>query len=66
MLPTGAHEHVVGGGVPAQEAHAFGVSLQLDHGVCEGRGQSSVWDLPDLLNSKDSKQVSRALQRNTA
>lgn len=54
MLLTSAHEHVVGGGVPAQEAHAFGVTLQLDNRICEGRGQAAIWDLPNLLGSKDT------------
>lgn len=45
---TCAHQHVVGRGVPAQDAHTFGVTVQLHHGVCERRGQASVRDLPDL------------------
>lgn len=52
MSNTSTHEHVVGGGVPAQEAHALGVTLQLDDGVCERQGQSTIWDFPNLSNSR--------------
>lgn len=37
----------MGSRVPTEDAHAFGVAVQLDNRICEGRGQSAVRDLPD-------------------
>lgn len=32
---TCTHQHIVGGGVPAQDADTFGVTIQLDYRICE-------------------------------
>lgn len=44
----------MGGGVPAQDADSFRVSVQFDNGFCQRRGQPAVWDLPDLFNQKQT------------
>lgn len=57
---TCAQQHVVGGGVPAQDADALGVAFQLDHGFRERRGQPAVRDLPNLSGeerNQDSRRV---------
>lgn len=48
---TCSHQHIVGGGVPAQDAHTFGVAFQLDNRFCEWRGQPAVRDLPNLFTT---------------
>lgn len=47
---TCTHQHIVGGGVPAQDANTFGVTLQLDNRICEWRGQAAIRDLPNLFS----------------
>lgn len=49
---TCTHQHIVGGGVPAQDADTFGVTIQLDYRICERRGQPAIWDLPDLFSKE--------------
>lgn len=48
---TCTHQNVVGGGVPAQDAHTLGMAFQLDHRFCEGSDQSTIWNLPDLFTN---------------
>lgn len=56
---TCSHQHIVGDGVPAQDAHTFGVALQLDHRFCERRVQPAVRDLPNL-----ERQTRQQMQQN--
>lgn len=50
---TCAHQHIMGGGVPAQDANTFGVTVQLDDGIRERRRQPRVRDLPNLSHHTD-------------
>lgn len=54
---TCTHQHIVGGGVPAQDAHTFGVAFQLDNRFCEWRGQPTVRDLPNLFTNDKKHKV---------
>ena len=49
---TCTQQHIVGGGVPAQDANTFGVTLQFDNRICEWRGQPAVRDLPNLITTE--------------
>ena len=52
---TCTHQDIMGGGVPAQDAHTLGVALQFDDGLRERRGQPAVWDLPNLFTKKQKR-----------
>lgn len=43
----------MGSGVPAQDANTFGVTFQLDNGICERWGEPAFRDLPNLFTDKD-------------
>lgn len=47
-MHTCSEKDVAGSGVPADDAHAFGVALQYHNGLADGPGWSVVWDLPYL------------------
>lgn len=49
---TCGEKDVAGSGVPADDAHAFGVALQHHDGLANGPGWGVVWDLPYLPNSE--------------
>lgn len=48
VCPTRSEEYVACGGVPADDADPFGVSLQNHDGIREGADQEVIWDLPHL------------------
>lgn len=47
----------MGSGVPTEDAHAFGVPLQLHHGVVQGRDQATLRDLPNLNDGEVEEEV---------
>lgn len=51
----------MGSGVPTEDAHAFGVPLQLHHGVLQGRDQATLRDLPNLNNGEVEEEEGMSL-----
>lgn len=52
---TRSEEYVACGGVPGDDADAFGVSLQDHDGIGDGAGQWVIWDLPHLERRDEGK-----------
>lgn len=55
VCPTRSEKYVACSGVPGDDAHSFGVTLQHHHGVGEGAGQRVIWDLPHLERRDEEK-----------